>query len=274
MIRFKKRNTAWLIALALLIGFALLAAEVTPAVQLALLGIFIVAAIASSFELGRERQTILDAIRKAPIRQRVSPQAREASERARSRGGFVNDRAMMLDLGLIVNHASYEGMVMRRTRNVSKDDDAVRPFVTLHIDPEEADRHAVLRFEIYNENGEQQYVHEMKPYLRDGEVTIMADYHLPLAGNRDITGGGSWDMRVYLDGNMIGMHDFSFAPSLDERTQRLAGEQPARAGRASGISQYEIIDEEPQELPVSLQDLLQQEQAASRRPSTSRRGVK
>jgi hypothetical protein len=267
MIRFKRRNTAWLISLALLIGFALLAAPVTPALQAALLGIFVVAALASSFELGRERQTLIEAIRKAPLRQRISPQAKEAAERAKSRGGFVNDRLMMLDLGLIINHTSYEGMVMRRTRNVSKDDDAVRPFVTLYVDPEEADRHAVLRFEIYNEHGEQQYVHEMKPYLRDGEVTIMADYHLPLAGNDDIRGGGSWDMRVYMDGNLVGMHDFSFAPSLEERSSRLAGER----GTASGMAYYDIIDEEEQEMSVTLQDLLQQERAASTSNRTSRR---
>ena len=60
MIRLKRRNTAWLIAMGLLIGFALLAAPVSAAVQISLLGAFAVAVIASLIELGPDRETLLD----------------------------------------------------------------------------------------------------------------------------------------------------------------------------------------------------------------------
>jgi len=215
-------------------------------------------------ELGRERETLMDALRRAPMRQRVSPQAKEASERARSHGGFTNNDMLVLDVGLIAVQSSYEGMAMRRTRSISKDDDGVRPFVTLHVDPAEAERNAVIRFEIYNQHGEERFVHEMKVFLREGEMNIMTDHHLPLAGNRDITGAGDWDLRVYADGNLVGLHNFMLAPSMTERQRRLAGE--VEFGAEEKYHDFEIIDEVQQEIPPRLQDLLQNQ---SSRPSTS-----
>ena len=152
MIRLRRRNTAWLAIMAILTALGMMAAgQVLAAplvVQFILLALFALAAIASTVELGRERETLMDALRRAPVRQRVSPQAKEASERARSHGGFANNSLLMLDVGLIAVQSSYEGMAMRRTRSISKDDDGVRPFVTLHVDPSEAERNAVIRFEI------------------------------------------------------------------------------------------------------------------------------
>src|SRR5690606_26064799 len=110
MIRLKRRNTAWLTALGILIAFAMLAGAATPPVQALLLGIFAVAMVASMVELGPERESLIDAIRRAPIRQRISPQAKEAIERAKGRGGYVNNDLMMLDVGLIAIQSSYEGM--------------------------------------------------------------------------------------------------------------------------------------------------------------------
>lgn len=254
MIRLRRRNTVWLLALAAVIMFALVAASVAPAAQFALIALFFVAAVASTVEIGQERETIIDALRRAPIRQRVSPQAREATERARSRGGFSNNDLMLLDVGVIAMQSSYEGMAMRRTRNISKDDDGVRPFVTLNIDPAEAERNATIRFEIYDQNGDQLFIHEMRTYLREGEMSVMTDHHLPLAGNRDIQGAGDWDMRVYIDGNLVGMHNFMLAPSMRERQRRLSGE----AEMAYQGSAYDnLVDEVAQEVPPRLQDLLQ-----------------
>ncbi|MGB1287789.1 MAG: hypothetical protein ACPG7F_14715, partial [Aggregatilineales bacterium] len=218
MIRLRRKNTVWLAALGLIIAFALIAGtSMTPPVQLALLGVFAVALLGSSIEFGRNHETLMDALKRAPIRQRVSPSAREASERARSYGGYVNSDLMMIDLGLIAQHSSYEGIAMRRTRNISTDDHGVRPFVTLFVDPIEADRHAVIRFEMYNQYGDQQYIHEMKTFLRDGEMNVMADHHLPLAGNQDVQGAGDWDLRVYVDGNLVGMHNVMLTPSMRDR---------------------------------------------------------
>ncbi|MDQ7034009.1 MAG: hypothetical protein Q9P01_04005 [Anaerolineae bacterium] len=172
-------------------------------------------------------------------------------------GAFANDSLIMLDVGLIAIQSSHEGMAMRRTRSISKDDDGARPFVTLHVDPMEAERNAVVRFEIYNQYGDEQFVHEMKVFLREGEMNIMTDHHLPLAGNRDITGAGDWDLRVYLDGNLVGLHNFMLAPSMTERQRRLAGEVEFSPNDEYSHSNFDIIDEVQQEIPPRLQDLLE-----------------
>lgn len=264
MIRLRRRNTVWLIALALLTTLGLLA---TPAavVQFVLLSIFALAAIASTVELGRERETLMDALRRAPIRNRISPQAKEAYERARSQGGFANSDLMLLDIGLIAVQSGYEGMAMRRTRSISKDDDGVRPFVSLNIEATEAERNANIRFEIYNQNGERQFVHEMRTYLREGEMSIMTDHHLPLAGNRDVQGTGDWDLRVFIDGNLVGMHNFMLAPSMQERQRRL------ESNVEEDLGYYEIIDEVEQEVPPRLQDLLTKEADSTPQSSSSDR---
>ena len=87
MIRLKRRNTAWLIVMAMIIGLALLAAPVSAAVQLSLIGALAVAVIASMIELGPERETLLQVLHRAPVRRRITPQAQEASERAAARAG-------------------------------------------------------------------------------------------------------------------------------------------------------------------------------------------
>ncbi len=263
MIRLKRRNTAWLAVLGLLTAAGLFAATSIP-LQVMLLSIFALAAVASTVEIGRERENLMDALKRAPIRNRVSAQAKEAHERAKARGGYTNNDLMMVDVGLIAVQSSYEGMAMRRTRSISKDDDGVRPFVTLNIDAGEAERHATVRFEIYNQYGEERFVHEMKAYLREGEMSIMTDHHLPLAGNRDIQGTGDWDLRVYLDGNMVGLHNFMLAPSMTERQRRLVDEQDI------DMSSYQIVDEVEQDMTPSLQDLLQSQRQDQQSSSPSR----
>ena len=268
MIRLKRRNTVWLIAMGMLIGFAVLAAPVSPAVQLSLIGAFAVAVIASMIELGPDRETLLDVLQRAPVRRRITPQAREAAERAASRAGFFNRSGIvMLDIGLIAMQTGMEGLAMRRTRNISKDDDGVRPFITLYVHPEEAERQALIRYEIYNHLGEEKYVYETKTYLREGELNILADHHLPLAGNRGIDGNGDWDLRVYVDNNLIGMHNLMLSPSVNERRRRLSGEaelgaEPAR--RRNNLKDAVIVDEIEQPETTQLKDLLQQPGSSGR----------
>ena len=269
MIRLKRRNTVWLITMALLIGFALLAAPVSAAVQLSLIGALAVAVIASMIELGPERENLLDVLNRAPLRRRITPQAREAAERAAARAGYFNRGGLvMLDIGLIAMQTGVEGLAMRRTRNISKDDDGARPFITLHVSPEEAERQALIRYEIYNHLGEEQYVHEMKTYLREGEMSLLADHHLPLAGNRSVDGNGDWDLRVYVDNSLIGMHNLMLSPSVNERRRRLSGEEEVAASlqeRSRNLADAVIVDEVEQQQAAQLRDLLQQ-------PSSSGRG--
>lgn len=269
MIRLKRRNTAWLVAMGLLIGFALLAAPVSAAVQISLLGAFAVAVIASLIELGPDRETLLDVLNRAPVRRRITPQAREAAERAASRAGYFNRSGIdLLDIGLIAMQTGADGLAMRRTRNISKDDDGVRPFITLYVDDEESDRQATVRYEIYNHLGEEQFVHEMKAYLREGELELLAEHQLPLAGNSSIDGSGDWDLRVYVDNNLIGMHDLMLAPSVNERRRRLSGEAEytgAQSRRGQNLQDAVIIEEAEQPETTQLKDLLQQPSSSSRR---------
>ena len=269
MIRLKRRNTGWLIAMGLLIGFALLAAPVSAAVQISLLGAFAVAVIASLIELGPDRETLLDVLHRAPVRRRITPQAREAAERAASRAGYFNrGGVVLLDIGLIAMQTGVDGLAMRRTRNISKDDDGVRPFITLYVDNEEADRQALVRYEIYNHLGEEQFVHEMKTYLREGELELLAEHQLPLAGNNSIDGSGDWDLRVYVDNNLIGMHDLMLAPSVNERRRRLSGEaeyKESLSKRSNYLKDAVIVDEAEEPEAMQLKDLLEQQSSSSRR---------
>lgn len=283
MIRLRRRNTAWLVTLGAVIGFALLAGSVPFATQAALLALFGLAVAASAFELGRERNSLLEALKRAPLRQRISPDAREAYDRARSLGGYINNRLVMLDVGLIALQGSHEGMAMRRTRNASKDDDAVRPFITLHVDPQEAERNARVRFEIYNQYGERMYVYEMPAYLRDGELSVLAEHQLPLAGNDDIQGVGDWDLRVFVDNDLVAMHNFTLTPSESDRRERLAQrERPVDLGRLAEPADrrrdededvsFEIIDEVKQETPMTLQELMRQQSGGNTNNRTPQKG--
>ncbi|GAB5490549.1 MAG: hypothetical protein Phog2KO_07640 [Phototrophicaceae bacterium] len=264
MIRLKRRNTVWLTAMLLLTTIGIIAASAFPLIQFMLLAAFGLSAVASTVELGRERETLIDALRHAPIRNRISPQAKEAQERAKSRGGYTNNNLMMLDVGLIAVQSSYEGMAMRRTRSISKDDDGARPFVALNVEASEAERHAMIRFEIFNQYGEQKFVHEMRAFLREGEMNIMTDHHMPLAGNQDVQGTGDWDLRVYVDGNLVGMHNFMLAPSMTDRQRRLVAEDDIDMGT------YQIVDEVQQDVTPRLQDLLQSQRQEQQVSSTSR----
>lgn len=258
MIRLRRKNTAWLAVLGIVITLALLAAPVSLGVQFALIALLAIAAVASTVEIGRERESLINALKRAPVRQRISPHAKEALERARSRGGFTNNSLMLLDVGLISMQSGAEGMAFRRSRSVSKDDDGVRPYITLYVDASEAERNAMVRFEFYDQQGNQQFVHDMRVFLREGELNIMPEHHLPLAGNGKISGAGDWDLRVSIDGNLVGLHNFMLAPSMRERQSRLAGaEQHAAPLAIDDNFEYDIIDEVEQDVPARLQDLLQ-----------------
>ncbi|MCB9450063.1 MAG: hypothetical protein H6672_01420 [Anaerolineaceae bacterium] len=255
--RLRRRNTVWLGIMAALVGMVLLSGAASPQVMVTLVGMFLVALAASVIDFQPDR--ILNSAPKAALsRMRMSPQAREATERARRRTSYTPTGLTLLDVGLISLHSSSEGMTMRRSRSISLDDDGVRPYITLHVQPEEADRRAVIRFEIIDHDGETQYVHEMKTYLRDGELNILADHHLPLAMNERISGTGDWDLRVSVDGLLLGTLVFTTTPSLRGREKLLR-----RQSRLDDDSGSMLVDES-QESPVSLEDLLRSHSAARR----------
>lgn len=247
--RLKRRNFAWLTVLGALVAVAVLSGVATVEVSATLIGLFLLAAAATVIEFQPER--LLDRSRSSLTMMRMSSEAREAVERAHRRGGYVDDALTLLDVGLITAQSNREGMVMRRTRTVSLDDDGVRPFITLHVQPEDSERTARIRFEIIDGNGDQQYVHEMRTYLRDGEMNILADHQLPLAESTRLQ-SGDWDLRVYVDGKLIGAHMFTLSPSLNDRFRHFEERDAERRDSADRVA---LIDQQ-EEAPLSLEELL------------------
>ncbi|MFW5748416.1 MAG: hypothetical protein ACOCYT_02250 [Chloroflexota bacterium] len=262
MLRFEKRNIIWLAVLSVLMALVVISPNIAPGVQAVLLAVFMLAMLGTVLDKNvRDRlvQTITQP-RRAAARNRISPQAREAYERAQQRGAYYRLDLQMIDIGMIASQSSSEGLVMRRTRSISKDDDGVRPFITLFIPPEEADRNARLRFELTDHNGRDQYIREMKVYLRDGEMNILADNHLPLIGNDEIAGMGDWDLRVYIDDALIGIHNFQLTASSEERRQRVQGGRyyvtESEADDEDARRQRRLAAQDRQSAPMSLEDLL------------------
>ena len=67
--------------------------------------------------------------------------------------------------------------------------------------------------------------------------------------NEQVAGVGDWDLRVYIDNDLVGIHTFALTASYEERRQRLYGER----------SEYYVTESEQeaeQEMPLSLEELL------------------
>lgn len=247
--QLRRRNLAWLTVLGSLVMVAVLSG-VNPLVAATLVGIYLAAAGATVIDFKPER--LLDKSRSSLTQMRMTAEAREASERARRRGGSTIEGLTLLDVGMITAQTSRDGMTMRRTRSVSLDDDGVRPFITLHVQPENAEQTARFRFEIIDGNGATQYVHEMRTYLRDGEMNILADHQLPLAENA-VLQSGDWDLRVFMDGKLLGAHMFTVSPSLNDRFRHF---EQRDAQRINLREQGETPAQETEDVPLSLEELL------------------
>jgi hypothetical protein len=243
--RFRARNTGWLAVIGAMVGLAVLPGG-DPLGAALLVSLFGAAAAATLLEFQPAR--LVERSRSSLTALRMSAEARESVERARRRGGSLHQSVMLLDIGLISAQSSDEGLVMRRSRNLSKEDDGVRPFAVLHVQPEDADRNALIRFEFIDRHGQQQYVHEMNAYLRDGEMNVLTDRQMPLYMNDDID-PGEWDLRVYVDNRLIGTYAFTIAPSLEDRFPRAARR----------LRDDSAVDEQP----LRLEELLR-EQSQSR----------
>lgn len=255
MIRYNRSNMIWVAALSALLVLVLLSNNISGDAQAMLAALFLLAMAATFIDFrklsaGKLAESIQQ---RSPLsRTRMSPDAREAIARASARAGYYTPDIHLTDLGLITLQSGSDGMVMRRTRTISKDDDGVRPFVTLNVPSHEADRHATVKFELIDQQGDEQYVYEMRVYLRDGEMNILADTQLPLAGNDLIAGVGDWDLRVSVDGNLIGIHTCHLTASHDTRVRRLQGR-----------GQHYVTRPEPEaaeeSAPMTLEELLRKQ---------------
>jgi hypothetical protein len=109
----------------------------------------------------------------------------------------------------------------------------------------------------------------MTVYLRSGEMNILADHHLPLMDNPYVEGMGDWDLRVFVGDGLVGIHNFSLAPSYEDRRARL------NRGKNTGGGQYYVTSSEQKPSqkaspkkesgPMSLEDLLRNQGGGSGR---------
>ncbi len=247
--RFRRTAAPWLIIMGAALAIALLSGTAQPLVAVTLIALFGAAVALSMVNAGPSR--LLGQSRSSIASARMSGDAREASARARRGGSLISPDMTLLDIGLIAVQTGDAGMNMRRTRDVTMDDDGVRPFITLNVLPAAAERRALVRFELRDGMGKVRYVHEMRPYLRAGDMNLLTDHQLPLYGNPDNIEPGDWDLRVAIDGSTVAEHVFTVSPSLEDRfarTRRLSteGEAPAKA-RLSDVET---------DAPMSLEDLL------------------
>lgn len=254
----RRQFVGWLAILGAMVAIALVSGGVAAPVMIALVLMYAFALGASLIDF--RANELIEKSRASLTAAKMSPDAREAVERARRRGSVVGAGFGLMDIGLIATATTDRGLDMRRTRSASKDDDGVRPFITLHVEPHQADRMTVVRYEMIDQNGQTTYVHEMKTYLRDGDMNILADHQLPLYGNEDTIAAGDWDLRVYVDGGLIAAHSFSVAPSVDERL--------GRTRHAADVPQQQaarrIATPDASEGPVSLEELLRSQDAEAR----------
>ncbi len=249
--RIRSKNTSWLVIIGAMVGLAVLPGGLDPAAAGLLVALFGASAAATLLEFQPAR--LVERSRSSLNALRMSPEAREASERARRRGGSAPSSLVLLDVGLIAAQMTDQGLVMRRERSLSKDDDGVRPFAVLQVPPEASDRNAVIRFEFIDQHGQIRYVHEMQTYLRDGEMNLLADHQMRLYGNDEV-GAGDWDLRISVDNRLIGAHAFAVTPSLEDRYPAAARERAARR-----LAQENAQNNTPSRLEDLLRDQSQQQ---------------
>ncbi|MBW4437638.1 MAG: hypothetical protein KME04_10920 [Pleurocapsa minor GSE-CHR-MK-17-07R] len=256
--RFRTTMVPWLSLLGVSVVVAVLSGSAPNIlVPLALVAL-LAAAIGFSLMNARPSQ-LLERSRSSLAAVRMTAEAREAAVRAKSGGSYASPDLTLMDIGMIAMQTGEYGVNMRRTRDVSLDDEGVRPFISLSVLPNGAERRALIRFELRDGMGKTRFVHEMRPYLRAGETDLLADHHLPLAAGAEEFEPGDWDLRVSIDGRMIGEHVFRVTPSLSNRFER------ARRAPASVSDSRARLSQQDADQPLSLEDLLRGQSEDNRR---------
>lgn len=181
------------------------------------------------------------------------PHADEAVRRA----GIDPDRAglTLTDVGLIV-YGPEPRPVVHRELAVPDTADYVQPFAEL-----KAVRAArgVLTFELVDPAGEVVYRREEQQQIKAGKTAVIARTRLPMGDHFDFSQG--WTLRLYANDVLLAEHPFGwFDPS--NRTEALR-EVMSNDGELTADLSALMEDEGFQ--PMSLDDLLGEEEAAPRR---------
>jgi hypothetical protein len=259
----RRSTRLWLgllgVAVSLLVVGALVG-SVAPALAVTMGVLYIITAIVA---LGGVRPTLWrrslqETTAAMTVTSKTTQAARKAAQRARNRGEFSIETAL-LDIGLMINERRRTGELDRRlAESVSTDVNAVQPFVKVHINPGAGERLALVEFEMYDQAGNVQFSHQQKFWVRDGENLIACEQQLPMRGNPALGRAGTWDLRVKVDGTLTGMHGFSVMaaqPSAPPPGRRLAQQDS---------DEYAGSDSpDEQDAPISLEDLLREQRRRS-----------
>ncbi|HRE46937.1 MAG TPA: hypothetical protein PLD47_04370 [Aggregatilineales bacterium] len=236
-------------------------ASVPPTVALML----VLAYLAGTFvtlrgiDLSAVGQQVGQRVRDQAQTARMTGAARRASQKARARSPYTSDTAHVLaDIGLLVNTRRKDSTWNRRVgESASYDDGAIQPYIKLRIEPEIAGQTALIEFEFYDRSGNLQFSHRMQEYLRDGENLILCERQLPLRDNSERGRAGLWDLRVRVNSELVGIHEFSMSTSAAERGEALPSREESRSAPHEDRGRHVLaVDEDD---PVSLEDLLREQ---------------
>ena len=77
---------------------------------------------------------------------------------------------------------------------------------------------------------------------------------------------GDWDLRIYIDDTLMGIHGFALTASYEERRRRLRGARSADQHYVTGSPPAQRRPkEEDEDIPLSLEELLRSENHQQRR---------
>lgn len=185
----------------------------------------------------------------------TSTNARNASYNVMHHPDYDGYNYILRDIGLIIDETNRHGIKLRQVRFVSLDDDSIRPYVVLNTRQNFHAQSVIVRFEIRDSAGERQFICEMNYWMRAGDNILLPDYRLPLRNNERIVNHGKWDLQIWINNSIVGIHNFDVSPSIEARRRQF---------HADGEAQQSIrLESDP--VPLSLDELLTDQQALSRR---------
>lgn len=266
-----RANTVLFAALGAMIGVGLVvgASAFSPLAAVALLGAYLGGLAYLAVPRVRQQAASLRVVQPqaALASMRSTPKAREAATRARRRGEVGLPGITLIDVGMMSSARGDRNISYFRDQ-VSKEHDGARPFVKLYVSGAMVEHAARVRFLLRDPEGHTRFDRELDVTLREGEMDVLPTHHLSLAGQNEIA-AGEWDTEIYLEGQLIGAHRFTIAPSMDERLGRAAATLSSEASDARLAPARRVIDAQDESGALSLEDLLRQAEPPPERRRTN-----
>lgn len=263
----RRAQTIWLALMGVVVALISLAsvsggAAISPAVAFGLVVTYLAVLFVTltSLDVRKIGSRLRQSVTPVATQSRATSAARRADQRARARAdyGFGTDESLV-DVGLMINERRRDGSWDRHlAESASLDDGFLQPYIKLYAPADRAERMSLITFEFYDRSGQLQFKHEMQEYLRTGDNLILCERQLALRGNEEVRRAGTWDLRVTVDGKLVGIHDFSMSSAGSGRAPERHVEPEVYEDEA---------EDEDYERPVSLEDLLREQ---ARRANSSR----